>query len=111
MSAAATTPEPTTPPSRSARLLSLVRKLIDYGKELAGTLRQCAPADLRLDAFRFGTSDLALILARITRGLHRATALEARLVRSAAHLDAKRALSRAPARRISARPAGCPARP
>ncbi len=98
MSAAASVPDPTTQPSRSARLLDLVRKLIDYGKELATTLRQRASTDLRFDALRFGTSDLALILARITRGLHRATALEARLLQNAARLDAEPAPSRAPPR-------------
>jgi hypothetical protein len=99
MSAAASVPDPTTQPSRSARLLDLVRKLIDYGKELATTLRQRASTDLRFDAVRFGTSDLALILARITRGLNRATALEARLLQNAARLDAEPApSSRAPPR-------------
>jgi hypothetical protein len=98
MSAAASVPDPTTQPSRSARLLDLVRKLIDYGKELATTLRERASSDLRFDALRFGTSDLALILARIARGLHRATALEARLLQNATRLDAEPAPSRAPSR-------------
>jgi hypothetical protein len=98
MPAAASVPDPTTQPSRSARLLDLVRKLIDYGKELAATLRQRASTDLRFDALRFGTSDLALILARIARGLHRATALEARLLQNATRLDAEPAPSRAPSR-------------
>jgi hypothetical protein len=48
MSAAASVPDPTTQPSRSARLLDLVRKLIDYGKELATTLRERASSDLPL---------------------------------------------------------------
>ena len=98
MPAAASVPDPTTQPSRSARLLDLVRKLIDYGKELATTLRQRASTDLRFDALRFGTSDLALILARIARGVHRATALEARLLQNATRLDAEPAPSRAPSR-------------
>ena len=98
MPAAASVPDPTTQPSRSARLLDLVRKLIDYGKELAATLRQRASTDLRFDALRFGTSDLALILARIARGVHRATALEARLLQNATRLDAEPAPSRAPSR-------------
>ena len=101
----ATTPNPTAQPdanpvadkgSRAGRLLDLVRKLIDYGKEIAGTLRQRASTGLGFDAFRFGTSDLALILARITRGLHLATALEARVLQNAARLDAEPAASRAP---------------
>ena len=89
MTAAATTPTPTTEPSRAGRLLDLVRKLIDYGKELAATLRHhSATIDLTAATRPFGTRDIALILARITRGLHRANALEARLVRNAARLDA-----------------------
>lgn len=93
MSAAPTTPAPipasTGEPSRAGRLLGLVRKLIEYGRELAITLRRHSVAtDLAAATRAFGTSDTALILARITRGLHRADALEARLVRGAARLDA-----------------------
>jgi hypothetical protein len=94
MSAAASAPVPTPQPSRSGRLLDLVRGLIDYGKQLVSTLRQ--RPDIGLDAFRFGTNDLALILARITCGLHRANALEARLLRRAARLDREPAPSSAP---------------
>ena len=87
--AAATTPDPgqdraaATPekPGRAARLLSLVRRLIDYGKEVAQALQQRAadvePIHL---ALRFDTADVALILARITRGLRLAAGLETRLV-------------------------------
>ena len=106
MSAAAT-PNPTAQPdanpvadkgSRAGRLLDLVRKLIDYGKEIAGTLRERASTGLGFDAFRFGTRDLTLILARITRGLHLATALEERVLQNAARLDAEPAASPAPSR-------------
>ncbi len=87
MSAAATL-DPT-PPSHSGRLLNLVRKLIDYGKELAATLRQRSGSNdspnLRL---AFGIADIALILSRITQGLHRARLLEQRIVRIADSLDA-----------------------
>ncbi len=89
MSAAATAPAPTAEPSRSGRLLGLVGKLIDYGRELAATLRQrSATTEFAVTARLFGTSDIALILARITRGLIRADALAAKLVRNAARLDA-----------------------
>src|ERR1700690_3352620 len=68
-------------PSRAGRLLGLVRKLIDYGKDLAHTLQQrTAATALFTVALQFGTRDIALILARITRGLRLANALEARLV-------------------------------
>jgi hypothetical protein len=69
----------------AALLLDLVRKLIDYGKELAATLHRRAADDPYFAPFNFGTNDLALILARITRGLQRAAALEERLVNLAAH--------------------------
>jgi hypothetical protein len=107
MSAAASTPTHTTEPSRSGRLLSLVRKLIDYGRELAATIRRRTATDPIFAVCRFGTTDLALILARIARGLHHANALEARVLRRAAHLDA----GPAPARARSASAARTPAAP
>jgi hypothetical protein len=93
MSAAAATPAPIT---RSGRLLDLVRRLIDYGKELAASLQRRAAVD---HPHAFGTADIALILARITCGLHRATALEARLIHRAARLDAA-PRQRAPSQRV-----------
>jgi len=62
-------------------LIGLVRRLIDYGKQLAGALQQRSPATNLAEASRgFGTIDIALIIANITRGLLRAVALEARLI-------------------------------
>src|SRR5271169_5655963 len=89
-SAAASTPTPITQPSRSGRLLGLVRKLIDYGRELAVTLRRRTAAEPFFAKACFGTTDLALILARIIRGLRLADALEARVLQRAADLDAGR---------------------
>ncbi len=90
-------------PSRSGRLLALVRKLIDYGKELAATLHQRSPAtDLAPILRAFGTTDIARILARIMCGLQRAQALEERIIQAAARLDAD---PRPRARRAAARPA------
>jgi hypothetical protein len=67
-------------PSRTGRLLGLVRALIDYGRQLAGTLQQRTSATNLADITRnFGTIDIGEILARITRGLLRAAALETRL--------------------------------
>jgi hypothetical protein len=88
MPAEANVPDPPARPSRSANLLGLVRKLIDYGRELAATIRQRAFTDPGPVITCFGTADVALILARISRGLHRANALEARLLRNADRLDA-----------------------
>ena len=91
--AAASAPAPT----RAARLFGLVRKLIDYGKDLAHTLQQrTAATTLFTVAGNFGTSDIALILARITRGLLLANALEARLVNRPLRDVAAPALVRAP---------------
>ena len=104
MSAAATSPaspnQPAADPStRAGVLLALVRRLIDYGRELAATLQQrSAATDLSAVRLAFGTDHVALILARILRGLHRAAALEERIVRIAPRLDAAPA-PRAPAAR------------
>jgi hypothetical protein len=71
-----------TSPSRTAQLLFLVRKLMDYGFELALTLKRRAAAnDVSAMVRPFGTTDIALILARITRGLRLAGVLEERLMR------------------------------
>jgi hypothetical protein len=68
------------PTTRTGRLLGLVRKLIDYGKQLAATLQQRTAATNLADITRnFGTSDIARIIASITCGLHLAAALEAKV--------------------------------
>ena len=109
MSAAAEATDPTTQPSRSASLLSLVHKLIDYGRELAATIRRRAFTDPSSLRPCFGTADVALILARITRGLHRASALEARLIRSADRLDAAPPAAPSQPRPRAPRPPAAPA--
>ncbi len=87
---AAVQPEPPRAvPPRIGQVLGLVRTLIAYGKNLADTLRQHAADPHVLPCFAFitsvfATTDLALILARIARGLLRAAALEARLSKRAA---------------------------
>src|ERR1700732_3889196 len=80
-------------PSRAGRLLGLVRRLIDYGRQLATTLGTNPPP--------FSASDIALLLARITRGLLRPEPLEARVTRAPARLDAEPAPPRAPPPRRS----------
>jgi hypothetical protein len=102
-------PDPVAPgdkPGRFGRLVDLVRKLIDYGKELAATLQQRTTSDLAPVTLPFGTGDIGLILARITRGLLRASALEARVVElaAAAHPDAPPKPPRAPAQRAPRAP-------
>jgi len=83
-------------------LLTLVRQLIDYGKQLAATLLN-NPQPL-------GAGDIAQILTRITRGLLRAEALEARLIRDPSWLGAAPAPPRAPSHRPSS-PARAAAQP
>jgi hypothetical protein len=110
MSAAPTAPD-LPPPSRSGRLLSLVRRLIDYGRQLAATLRQSAvPNDTADLVCKFGTDYLPLILARIAQGLHRAGLLEEKIARTAARLDAKPEPKPAPSPRAS-RALPCEAQP
>jgi len=76
-------------PSRTGRLLGLVRTLIAYGRQLATTLQQRSSATRLDDVTRhFGTIDIGEILARITRGLLRAACLESRL---ASRLDREQA--------------------
>src|SRR6516164_7300110 len=104
MSAATSAPPPTDKPTPSGRLLSLVRKLIDYGRQLGAALTQ-RTADLASVTRDFGTKDIALILARIRCGLERANLLEARIIDEAAQLDA------APARPAAVAPRAPPAAP
>ena len=87
-----TSPGPTTAeadtPTRTGRLLSLVRKLIDYGKELAASLSQYSETtDLTPVVRAFGTRDIARILARIACGLLRAQALEDKVLHNGPRLD------------------------
>ena len=121
MSAATTAPGPTTQPAPwpastdrhgcLARLLGLVRKLIDHGKQLAAVVGQRSlPQDPALAKCRVGTKDIALILSRITLALLRATALEARLLRSAARPDPKPRPPSTPSPR-AARPPQAPREP
>jgi hypothetical protein len=82
--------EPNRPvPPKIARVLSVLHPLIAYGKNLTDILQRHAAAPYLLPfleflGISFGTRNLALILARIARGLLRAAALEARLRRRAA---------------------------
>jgi hypothetical protein len=71
-------------PAAIGRVLRIVRRLIDFGRQLAATAQQRASTPgFALFAIPFGTADLAVILARITNGLRRATALEAALCQRA----------------------------
>ena len=89
-------------PAPTSRLLTLLHALIDYGKQLADTLQQRIPATNLIEIVRpFGTLDIAHILARITQGLLRAAALEARLINSPARPPAAPAAQTAPSRRQS----------
>jgi hypothetical protein len=71
----------TNQPGCTARLLGIVRRLIDYGRRLTGTLQQ-NPTTYEPHAYqhKFGTADITLVLRRIARGIMLALALEARLL-------------------------------
>jgi hypothetical protein len=72
-------------PAALGRVLGVLRKLIDYGKQIAVAVQQSTTTAGFIHLARpFGTADLATILARITNGLRRAAALEAALLKRAA---------------------------
>jgi hypothetical protein len=76
-----------TVPERIAKVLSLLHWIIGYGQRLAAAARQSKStpgADLTFFSIRYGTSDLALILTRIQRGLMLAAGLQDRLQQRAA---------------------------
>jgi hypothetical protein len=100
-------------PLAMTALLDLVRKLIDFGKELAATLNQRIVDQPYFAVFNYGTTDLALVLARINRGLLRAIALEERIARLAARPERKPAPTGSPSQRKprAARPTVQPAQP
>jgi hypothetical protein len=90
------TPHPLPPPPRIATFLHVVRVLLDYGRHLADTAsdRAAAPGFATI-AGCFGTANLALILARLRRGILRAAALErVLLARAASGRDIQLAASR-----------------
>src|SRR5689334_1589258 len=90
MSDAAPATPPDEPLTRVMRLFMLVGKLAIYAKELAEALRQQGIDALASYPARFGTGDVALILARIERGLHLAIALSGRLMlHGSLHADPK----------------------
>jgi hypothetical protein len=112
-------------PAALGRVLGVLRKLIDYGKQLTTKIQQSAAAatpGIAHFARPFGTADIAAILARITAGLRRAAALEATLIRRAARgqdltptpIRTPTARTPRPARQVAppdARPAPQPATP
>src|SRR5271170_4958950 len=86
---AATATSDLPPPSRSGRLLSLVRKLVDYGNQLIVALRPRLPSKDNTDLVcAFGTSNVILILARIALGMKRAGFLADKITLTAASIDA-----------------------
>ncbi len=92
-------PPPAVAPTRTVRLLGLVRRLISYGKDLTATLqRRPSIETIIATGLHFGIVNVAVILARITRALRLAEALETRLEHRAARPE-------------PARPAAAPASP
>jgi hypothetical protein len=77
------------PPSRFGRLLQLVHKLIDYGTQLTASFRDHPPNYARGLERLYGTSDVAVILARIAQGLLRARFLIEKITPIAARIEAE----------------------
>ena len=76
-------------PSRSTALLQIVRTLIDIGRQRLAAIRsQPGPEETHVIGRAFGTFNVALIVARILRGLRIAAALENRVIAAAPALDA-----------------------
>src|SRR5487761_2756414 len=79
-------------PEGIAAVLVLVRILLEYGRHLAATLEHRATArSFSVIAQFFGTAQVPAILARIARGILRATALEHVLLARAARRPARTA--------------------
>ena len=99
-------------PTTSAHLLSLVQTLIAFGRALARTLADHPSAQMLQGFTRvFGSRDLALIMARIMRGLRLAEALQQRLICNASQIDNPRLrlyVPRPPTRPTSPRPTSTP---
>jgi hypothetical protein len=94
--------------SRSGRLLSLVRRLWDYGRQVSASLRQNPPATAGDNAHlvrTFGISNVVAILTRIALGMHRARFLEGKISSAAAQIDAGAQPEPAPSTRA---PRACP---
>ena len=103
--------DPASRASGGGRLLGRVRALVAYGRDLVATLQSRAEPDPPLDvARRFGGVSLALIIARITRGLMIAAALERRLLHPRPRGPAQSQESRL-AMPVSPRPTRAPRRP
>ena len=76
-------------PSRSTILLHIIRTLIHVGRQrLAAVRSQPGPEETQDIACAFGTFNVALIIARILRGLRITAALENRVIAAAPSLDA-----------------------
>ena len=72
-------------PKNIAQLLYVVRILLEYGRHLAATLEsRAARPGFSLIARPFGTANLPMILAHLTRGIMRAIALQSLLLKRAA---------------------------
>ena len=72
-------------PENIARLIYVLRILLEYGRHLVATMeRRAAGPGFWLFRAVFGTAELPVILSHLNRGILRATALESLLLRRAA---------------------------
>ena len=84
-----TDPNPRGKPSQANALVRLIQTLIDFGQQRLADLRShLTPEDTQDTGIAFGTFNLAVILARVFRGLRLATALQHRIAANAKRVDA-----------------------
>ena len=97
-------------PAHIARLLYVIRILLEFGRHLAATMeRRAAAPGFWLFSAVFGTTKLPVILAHLHRGILRAAALESLLLkRAAAGRDVAAAPQPAPAEDANADPCNEP---
>ena len=104
----------TSEPYRTLHLVGLIRTVIEYGRHLIITARQCTnPAEFAAFAAPFGTASLKLLLARIGCAISRAVHLEQKLQYQAGLHSIYRPAPARPAPKDRAprpRPAAAPAR-
>ena len=104
----------TSEPYRTLHLVGLIRTVIEYGRHLIITARQCTnPADFLTFAAPFGTTSMKLLLARIGCAISRAVHLQQKLQYEAGLHSSYRPAPARPApkdRAPRARPAAATAR-
>jgi hypothetical protein len=93
-------------PSLAARLLTVIRTLVDIGQKRLAAIRdqKLSTGEVHDTGHAFGTFNLSVIVARLLRGLRLADALERRVIASAARIDGPKRSPRPYVQRVSRPP-------